>query len=284
MTQSPPLPPNAVWRPLQGDGPVAHFYHANGFPVGVYEPLLMRLQQHFCLSALSMRPTWPAVGPPPSRRDWQIYADDLISYLDHHSTEPVVGIGHSMGAACTVLAAVQRPDLFRALILIEPVSASWLTAQLLRLMPDIVLRNVEPIQGTLKRRQFWSDRDEYVDACRQHPAYRRFDEEALLALKSHGVIEDSEGQLRLAFPRDWEAHNYCQPPYMLNHFVQLSVPCLAIRAKPSLFCPDALWKRWQSRCPRTVFLENPDFGHLLPVENAAATARLIATGLRQIEL
>jgi len=59
------LPKNAVWEHFKGSGDQAHFYHANGFPLGVYEPLLSRLARKFKLSALHLRPTWPNIGHPP---------------------------------------------------------------------------------------------------------------------------------------------------------------------------------------------------------------------------
>ena len=33
----------------------------------------------------------------------------------------IVGIGHSLGGVTTMYAALQRPDLFRALVFIDPV-------------------------------------------------------------------------------------------------------------------------------------------------------------------
>lgn len=269
-----------MWQEFGGDGPAAHFYHANGFALGLYQPLLTRLQQHFRLTALSMRPTWPQAGPPPRRRTWDIYVQDLITYLERHVGEPVVGIGHSMGAACSVLAAVRRPDLFRSLILIEPVTASRTEGWLLRLIPSFVVQQFEPIRSTLIRREVWSSRDEFVDECRRHRAYRRFNDEALDALREHGVYEDAEGGFRLAFPRSWEAHNYMQPPYLLPHLANLRIPCLVVRTRPSVFCSESSWREWQARCPQTIAVENPEFGHLLPIENAAATEKLIARGLQ----
>lgn len=278
------LPSNAVWKSYAGNGPPAHFCHANGFALGLYEPLLSRLQKQFDLSALQMRPTWPQIGPPPRRRDWAIYTDDLIAHLEQNCCPPVVGIGHSMGAACTVFAAVRRPDLFRALILIETVMVSRPAAMLLNFIPKFVMLRTEPARSTLMRRDTWSSRDEFIDDCQRHRAYRRFDEEALLALREHGVIETGDGRYRLAFPKDWEAHNYTQPPWLINHLAALQMPCLAIRTKPSVFCSGALWDEWKSRCPNTVFVENPQFGHLLPVESASATEALITDGMPHLSL
>ena len=273
------LPDNAVWRDFPGEGPSAHFCHANGFPVGLYEPLLTRLQKRFDLSALAMRPTWPGIGPPPRQRDWNIYADDLIAHLEQNCESPVVGIGHSMGAACTVFAAVRRPDLFDSLILIETVMVSRLAGHVMRFMPKFTMSGTEPIRSTLRRRDVWESRDEFLAESKTHRAYKRFNDEAFNALRAHGVTETVDGRFQLSFPKEWEAHNYTLPPYLISQLSQLEMPCIAIRAKPSVFCAQSLWEEWQTRCPHTVFLEDPRFGHLLPIENAEATEHLIAEGL-----
>lgn len=279
----PSLPANAVWQEFAGDGPAAHFYHANGFPAGLYRPLLTRLQQRFHLTALSMRPTWNNPGAPPQSRDWQIYASDLIAHLEHNSASPVVGIGHSMGAACTVMAAVRRPELFRSLILIEPVTTSRLSAVLLKVLPSVLVQQFDPIRSTLVRREVWPSREDFVADCRQHRAYRRFDDEALQALKDYGVTEDPDGQYRLAFPRSWEAHNYMQPPYLTPSLMALKMPCMVVRTRPSVFCSDSSWREWQARCPELISVENPDYGHLLPIESAAATEELIHQALDRLK-
>ena len=156
------LPRNAIWKHFNGDGEAAHFYHANGFPLGVYSPLLSKLSQKFKLSALGWRATWPGMGPPPKRRDWQLYADDLIAFIEHHCQAPIIGIGHSMGATCTILAAEKRPDLFKTLVLIEPAMVSRSLAKLIRLMPKALMNIFEPAKSTLKKPDFWPSREAFL--------------------------------------------------------------------------------------------------------------------------
>lgn len=276
------LPEHAIWQQFGGDGLPAHFYHANGFPPGLYQPLLNRLRRQLNLSALSMRPIWSAGESPPRRRDWEIYVQDLLAHIEHNVGSPVVGMGHSMGAACTVMAAVRRPDLFRGLILIEPVTVSRLEAQLLNVVPEFLVRRMEPIRSTLVRNDVWSSRDEFMEEMVRHRAYRRFDDEAIQALREHGVTEAANGEFRLAFPKAWEAHNYLRPPCLLKHVSRLQVPSVVIQTRPSVFCSAASWREWRRRCPNAVFVENPDFGHLLPIENASVTEDLIRQALTQV--
>ena len=276
------LPSNAIWKHFNGDGEAAHFYHANGFPLGVYSPLLSKLSQKFNLSALEGRATWPDIGMPPKRRDWQIYADDLIAFIEQHYQEAIIGIGHSMGATCTILAAEKRPDLFKTLVLIEPAMVSSPLAKLVRLLPKSLMNITEPAKSTLKKRDFWASRESFHAYCRKFRGYKRFDDATFNAMAQYAIVETQDGQFRLGFPKVWEAHNYTQPPNVLANLKRLKMPCVAIRGNPSVFFTEAMWREWQDRCPNTIFKQNLAYGHLLPLENPSICYELIDDGLSEI--
>ena len=277
-----PLPGNAIWKHFKGPGASAHFYHANGFPLGVYGPFLTQLSRKFNLSALEWRATWPGMNKPPQTRDWRIYADDLIAFIEEHCITPIIGIGHSMGATCTVLAAEKRPDLFKALVLIEPAMVSRPAAFIVRFIPEFMMNLFEPAKSTLKKPDYWPSRTAYLHYCKNVKAYRRFNDKAYEAMARHGVTETMPGRFQLAFPKDWEAHNYTMPPNILGNLKRLSIPCVAVRGNPSLFFTDAMWRKWRKSCPGVVFRENTRYGHLLPLENPDACADLIISGLEDL--
>ena len=248
----------------------------------MYSPLLQRLGRRYHVTALAMRCMWPNVGGPPKQRDWQVYVDDLIAFLEKQNQGPVIGMGHSMGAACSVLAAQQRPDLFSALVLIETVMVTRTANRVMRLLPRQLMLRTQPAKGTLAKTDAWDSRQRFVDSYSRHRAYKRFDAEAWMAVEQHGVTEAGNGTFRLAFPKQWEAHNYTLPLYLIDNLAALSIPCVSIQTKPSLFCAAPLWAEWRQRCPETVFLEAPEFGHLLPLESAQTTDGLIQRGLESI--
>ena len=80
------------------------------FPAGVYSPLLAKLSERFNLSALDGRPTWPNIGMPPKRRDWQIYADDLIAFIEQHYQEAIIGIVYAVATAGSILVLSRAPE------------------------------------------------------------------------------------------------------------------------------------------------------------------------------
>src|ERR1700749_1234483 len=120
-----------------GAGPPLLFSHATGFNAETYKSLLQPLSERFHVYAEDQRGhgfnSLPA--EPGSAKDWTIYRDDLIRFLDGFDGRPMILAGHSMGATVSLMAAMMRPDLVRGLVWIEPVFIPgsplyWLFAKL----------------------------------------------------------------------------------------------------------------------------------------------------------
>jgi len=254
-------------------GPSAHFYAANGFPSACYSPLLSILKHHFSLTSLANRALWPGAEPTPGLR-CRDYADDLIAFLEHRYTQPIIGIGHSMGATTTLMAAAKRPELFRRLILIEPVIQSMKGEWLTRLLPANVARRFEPIRSALAAEDRWDSLEDAVAELRDRRAFRRLDDEPLRALV-RGLTESDKDGVHLAFPRQWEVHNYLTLDTIWRDLRSVRMPVRVIRGKPSMFLSPQAWERLRQRMPQWEFLEDRHFGHLLPMEAPERTAELI---------
>ena len=277
------LPEGAFSLNFGSTGEIAHFYQANGFPLGIYEPLLSRLGQKLSISALAMRASWPNIGPPPRKRTWDIYANDLIAYIEATFDHPIIGIGHSMGATCTAMAAAKRPDLFKSIVLIEVAMLSRPLAKLASITPKVIMEMIEPSKSTLKKTDSWHSRNEFEENCKNNPVFKRFSKEAFEALVKHALSETQSGDFEYAFPKSWEVHNYTQPPNIMPILESLDVPTVAIRGKPSMFFSEAMWEEWKSRNESTIFLENTQQGHLFPIENPQSCSELIHKGLAALK-
>ena len=96
-----------------------HFAHANGFPPGTYRKLLEELTESHHVVSMSARPLWPD-SKPQDLRDWSDFAEDLRSEFDRRGLRGVIGVGHSLGAVASLLAAAADPGLFSAVIAIDP--------------------------------------------------------------------------------------------------------------------------------------------------------------------
>jgi len=257
-----------------------HLYGANGFPVGVYQPLLNKLSAHYNIGALANRALWqPRIELHKSRR-WQIYADDLINYLEHQNVGPVIGVGHSLGGTATVLAAIKRPDLFSKLILIEPAMTAKPLALMLKVLPKGIVSKINPAKGTLNKPDRFISREQFHNYIKKFNGYAKFSDEMFELFSQHSLVDSDDGHFELAFPKKWEAHNYTQPPNIMSHLSKLTVPVVGLRGKPSLFFSAKMWSQWRKvGATNSQFFESPAHGHLLPLEAPALCADLILQGL-----
>jgi pimeloyl-ACP methyl ester carboxylesterase len=266
-------------------GPVgAHFYHASGFPVGVYKPFLDRLSPHLSIDALHLRPTWEQPGLIPKDRSWEIYANDLIHFIEATYQQPIIAIGHSLGASSTVLAARKRPDLFKALVLVESTQVPKVTSRLIRFAPQQLLKHFNPARNSIKKKTHWSSREEFISEYRANRAYKRIDDRSLAYFKEHAVRESKGGGVELVYPTSWETVSYMGPPYLMDTLCKLTVPMVAVRGKPSVFLSEDSWRKWKNESPGTVFKEDLNYGHLFPIEAPQICADLVIEGLKELQL
>ncbi|KAJ5092870.1 hypothetical protein N7456_008731 [Penicillium angulare] len=166
--------------------------HGCGFPKELYEPLWEDLLARSEKDGLRIRSIWIAdvsnlgasgvenessLGNDPS---WIDHSRDLLHMINHFREEmpqPIVGVGHSMGAGQLVLLSLLHPRLFTSLSLIEPVIA-----------PDI-LSAKGPLLAivSLKRRDTWKSRSAAIEAA--HKTYKRWDKRVLHRWILHGYRE-----------------------------------------------------------------------------------------------
>lgn len=264
-----------------GAGPALVFAHANGYPPAAYRALLSQLAARFHVTALLFRPLWPegqSAVQPDDLRDWNPFAQDVIQFLDERGERGVIGVGHSLGAVSTLAAALRRPELFRAVVLLDPVVLRrrllwlWNTARRLGLA-----HRLHPlIPSTLRRRRVFASAEEMVERYRRAPVFARLSDAALRDYVNALVRPRADGQVELAYTPEWEVAIYANGPLNLwKPMEQLRVPLLVIRgAETDTFFPKAA-RNIQRRVPHAVVHTVPEAGHLVPMEKPDEVARLI---------
>jgi pimeloyl-ACP methyl ester carboxylesterase len=287
-----------------GDGPVIHLAHANGFPPATYRLLADSLinpsstaDPHYHVVGLPARPLWPdevrwapARKPwadrwpgsrPESAPTWRPLADDLIQTLDDRGLHGIYGVGHSLGGVLTMWAAIRRPDLFRAVVLIDPVILPPAVLWAMRLMRALGLRGRQPlVQGALRRRRTWPSRQACYEHLRDKPLFARWPDVALWDYVEAGTKIGAGGQAELVYPPEWEAHIFATTPADVWRDVpRLRTPTLVIRGEHSdTFRPEAQ-ARMARLMPDARFLVISDAGHLVPMERPAETGEAIRSFL-----
>jgi pimeloyl-ACP methyl ester carboxylesterase len=263
---------------------VLHLAHANGFPPGTYRPLADRLTPAYHVLGLAARPLWPG-SDPASAPTWLSLADDLMAGLDGLGMHGIWGVGHSLGGILTLVAAVRRPELFRAVVMVDPVILPPERLRALRALTVAGLqRRVPLVQTTLRRRRVWADRQECLADLAGKPFFAPWPAESLRAYVESGTRERADGQVELVYPPDWEAQIFATVPTDVWRYVRsLHVPSLWIRGERSGTFGEGCLRRVGRLLPGARTLVIPGAGHMVPLEQPAETAAAILEFLESLD-
>jgi pimeloyl-ACP methyl ester carboxylesterase len=193
--------------------------------------------------------------------------------------EPVCGVGHSLGGYLNYLAAVRRPELFRAIVLLDaPIIGPFRGSMLGATKRLGIVDRVTPAGATRDRRSTWSSREEAKAHFRSRRLFKNFTDEALDDYVRHGLIEE-EGRLRLKIDPLVEYQIYRTIPHdMMRHLGSLRVPAAFIGGADS----DVVRRvRLAGMRPKFSFRKVPG-GHLFPFEHPREAARSIAQALEEL--
>ncbi|PLW83201.1 alpha/beta hydrolase [Kineobactrum sediminis] len=256
-----------------GSGEPLLFAHANGYPPGSYRRLLDRLAAQYAVTGYRHRPLWSR-QPAPVRADWNQFANDLIHTLERSASPPVWMMGHSLGGVVAMLAAIRRPELFRGVILLDPVFVKTRLALGLNMTPRSRLQKIPMIRRALNRPDRFTDVQSAFDFHRGKRAFSGFDDEVLWDYIRSGIRQGEHGEWELAYPAGWEAAVYSSLPLVWPRLLRLRVPTLGIRGETSDILSAAGLQRWQRLQPKAELHTLPG-GHLFPLEYPDLTAERV---------
>ena len=198
-----------------GSGPLAHFSHATGLCAGTYSPLADKLTAQLRVFGMDDRGHGRSRAPtdPRKLKNWDIFVDDLECFVESLDA-PVIALGHSRGATVSLLLAIKRPDLIRALVLIDPtiLPISWMGWWYLAKLTG--LARFVPIIATAARRKYvWPDRTGILEAYRNKAAFRTWRDGFLEAYIQEGTEETGQGTIRLCCHPFWESRCFAACPH-----------------------------------------------------------------------
>lgn len=265
---------------LGGQGPVLHFSHANGYPPLAYKAILDPfLDSHRVIASLH-RPLWEPTPEPASVSSWQTFGDDLMQLLSEVG-QPVVSVGHSMGAVAIIMAAAQRPDLFSRIVLIEPVLIPQRYVILLRIFRRFARSSIPLVRKTLNRVDRWPSKQAAFDHFRAKSVFKDIGDAVLWDYVQHGTIDVDDGGFRLSYSKEWEAHCYTLVHNIWRLLTKISMPVLAIRGVNSNTLTHNAWMKWREISPQHEYIEISEAGHLVPFEQPAPLVLEIRNWLRR---
>jgi pimeloyl-ACP methyl ester carboxylesterase len=264
------------WSDWGGSGPALHFAHANGFPSATYRKLIENLTCRHHVVSMDARPLWPN-SKPSALRDWWPFADELREELNRRGLRGIIGVGHSLGAATSLLAASTDPGLFSAVVAIDPLLMTGVHSLFWGAVKAVGLQHKIPIvRGARRRRQLWPDRLAVLSAYSSKKVFSSWDPEVLEDYIEAGTVDLPDGGVRLRYPKEWEARIFSAAPHDLwPHLRKVSVPTLFVQGENSDTFLDAARKKIEKEVPgaRTVVI--PGASHFVPMERPTELARLV---------
>ncbi|MSQ71544.1 MAG: alpha/beta hydrolase [Betaproteobacteria bacterium] len=215
---------------------IIQFSHGNGFPAGSYRKLFSLLRPDFEIRAID---TFGHDPRHPVTEGWPHLVDELVEDIERGQRErgriqPVLGVGHSLGGYLTFLAAVRRPDLFRAIVLLDaPIIGHWKGATFGMIKRLGLADRVTPAGGTRLRRREWPSIEEAVAHFRSRGPFRNFAPECLHDYVTTGTPMGEHG-VRLRFDPEVEYRIYRFLPHHLSRLTRkLAVPAGFIGGRQS---------------------------------------------------
>lgn len=230
---------------------------------------------------MEQRPLWPHADPS-FLTNWDQLAEDLIVFLDQQKLTKIVGIGHSLGAVVSVLAAKKRPDLFRRLFLLEPVLFPRYFQWIFAVVPIWLRQRVIPVSKIANnRKDQWPNRETLFNSYRQKRIFEKLSDKILNDWIDHGTFKNGLGQRQLVFPKDWESRVYATVPYVLKDIFNLSIPVHILRGEKTNVISPAIWKRIQNHLPAHHLWELKNATHLAPLEFTEQVGEWMLTAMRE---
>jgi pimeloyl-ACP methyl ester carboxylesterase len=250
-----------------------HFAHANGFPVGSYQQLFNHLPRDFTMHGLTKFAHNPRFVVNANLAN---LVQELIEHLQTQVKQPVYGVGHSMGAIVTFIAACERPDLFKGVIMLDPPIASGLARIIFRLLKySPLIDKLSPAGKAKIRCQSWPINTDLVAYFKAKALFKQFD---LACIKDYvnAAVDEKDGQLQLNFDAQIEASIYRNVPHNIHQYYRsLKVPSILLTGSGSDVCVPALLRKFvrKSQIEHQIFEQG---GHMFPLEKPAQVASIIA--------
>ncbi|HSK72125.1 MAG TPA: alpha/beta hydrolase [Pyrinomonadaceae bacterium] len=250
---------------------IIHFAHANGFPAKTYNKLFSFLDNDFEIGYLERHAHNPKF---PVTDGWRFLKEELHEEIEKRYKREIIGVGHSFGGILHFLAAVEHPELYKQIILLDAPLISRLSGAGVKFLKKTNLMDkFSPSRQTRFRRNRWQSKEEAFEHFRQKEKFARFDEDCLRDYIEFGTVPNEKG-VKLFFERQIEAKIYRSLPHNFAKYRgKLKVPTAYIGGTKSKEAALARLGFMRRNFPIDFyFLEG---SHLFPLEKPEETSLLI---------
>jgi|GEM_PF-6136064 len=198
-----------VVHDMGGTGEPVLFMHAASLNGRTWKPVTDQLQNYRCF-ALDIR----AHGMSSSQSEYDLVWEDIAKDIpkvvaaikqitDRDPDEPLLAVGHSLGAVLLMIAQIKQPELFKKLWLYEPVFFP-------KVSKEYEQRTEMMIAGALRRKSSFPSRQAASDRFVSKPPFMSFNEDCLEQYVQYGLkdVQDKTDQVELCCTPVNEAEIY----------------------------------------------------------------------------
>lgn len=254
--------------------PVVFIAHATGFHGWTYRAIADVLAPRFHSFAPDFRGHGDTAAPPRWEVDWRGYGDDALAVARNLAGRAgaeggLIGFGHSKGGASLLMAARRAPELFRQLILFEPIVFPSAT-------PDEDRPQSGLPAGARRRRPVFPSFAAAIANFASKPPMQAFEPTVVEDYVRHGFREDPEG-VRLKCEPEHEARTFENGGLhdTWDHLGDIETPVLVIAGVIEGHGPAAGAEPIVNELPRGRLLHLPDLDHFGPMTHPRLVAELI---------
>lgn len=259
--------------------PVIHFAHANGVPSACYHKLLQALSPSYDVRPLPLLGTDPRF---PVDDNWHSLTEQVAASIREKADAPVIGMGHSLGGLCTFMAAHRYPELFRAVVIMDPPVINGPGAITFGLMKKLGLADrVTPAGKSSGRREHWSSREEARASLGRKKFFQAWDPDCFEDYLHFGLTDDEQG-VRLTIPAATEVQIFRTTPHdSWRYRSPLKMPGVLLSGASSEFKGTGFAERLaRHHALKHVQVEG---GHMFPLEKPLLTAEVVQRELQALE-
>lgn len=247
--------------------------HATGFHGLCWTPVADHLADRFRCLALDYRGHGATRVDPTWQVDWECYGDDAEAAARHAASldtgSGLVGVGHSMGGACLLMAAHRQPRLFRCLVLFEPI-----------VFPTDRPRNDtgNPLaEGARRRRRRFPTLADAEANYAAKPPMAAFTPEARWAYVTGGFRPTDEGDVELACAPEIEAGTFETggSHRVWDILPDIEVPVLVVAGRVQPIQPSSIAADIAHRVPHGRYVEEATMDHFGPMTHPGRFAELV---------
>ena len=250
------------------NGPTIVFCHATGFHGRYWDPICAQLCNDFHCVSLDFRGHGNSSVPLGTSMNWVGMAEDLLCVVDHLNLDPVLAVGHSMGASSILLAEQIQPSTFKTAWLFEPIVISPST------FTEKNSKGGSLAASARKRKEIFASRSEAYERYASRPPFSQVDPDALWAYVNYGFSDHAEGVI-LKCRGEIEAQVFESSLTTIHENLASVQTTVTVAAGGDKEGPAQIAPVVARELPNGRFESFVEFTHFAPMENPNFIARKI---------